>query len=246
MPGPRPATVALIVLLAACDHPPPPPAEAAAARSVAAAPLSTTDTGTTAIGVKALDGDSIIVRKAGREVEVRLLSIDAQERGQPLADAARSETRRAIVGRSLRLVTGPEKHDRYGRLLAFVFVGDTLVNEALVEAGLAVAYFRAPNIAQADVILAAQKRAHAARRGLWQEGKRYEEPRSARERKRGWSVTKVWLKYSRWTIIGNRRTKLAHWPGCRHVDSMSSGNRVRFESIAEPVAAGYSMEKGYR
>ena len=43
----------------------------------------------TARVIRVRDGDSLLVRAAGRDVEVRLADVDAPERGQPHADQAR-------------------------------------------------------------------------------------------------------------------------------------------------------------
>jgi micrococcal nuclease len=60
-----------------------------------------------------------------------------------------------------------ERTDRYGRLLAYVFLGDVLVNEELVKEGLARAHRYGRNAALAARLEAAEHEARAAHRGLW-------------------------------------------------------------------------------
>jgi endonuclease YncB( thermonuclease family) len=75
----------------------------------------------TVVGVEAIDGDSIEVRfPSDLLVEVRLLSIDCPEHGQPISDDAVEFTRRFVKGRLLTLETGAEERDHYNRLLAMV------------------------------------------------------------------------------------------------------------------------------
>ncbi len=99
------------------------------------------------------DGDSIRLADGRR---VRLLGIDAPERGRCLAEEARKELSGLVLGKHVRLkdiVT-----DDYGRVLAIVIVedfrtwiaylqhhGDPLVNRAMLSAGLARNTFSAPN-----------------------------------------------------------------------------------------------------
>ena len=198
-----------------------------------------------ATGIKALDGDSIRVRLAGGgETEVRLLGADCPEKGQVLADEARDFTSALTAGKHLELNGSARKEDRYGRTLAFVSSGGRDVSAELVEAGLAVAYIRPPDTRSADVYLAAQARAHAAGRGVWS-GRKIEEPRSCRERKRGERSAAKFLAYENWTITGNSRTKVGHWPGCRHAEKIIPSNIIRFESVSAAKKAGYKMEGGY-
>lgn len=57
--------------------------------------------------------------------------------------------------------------DRYGRQLAYVWVGTTFVNEAMVRDGWAVLYTVPPNVKYAPRLELAQKEARARRAGLW-------------------------------------------------------------------------------
>ncbi len=78
------------------------------------------------------DGDSLQMADGRR---VRLLGLDAPERGLCMADEAQSALLTAVKGRHVRLkniVT-----DDYGRQLAHVFVGRTDLNAFMVERGLA-------------------------------------------------------------------------------------------------------------
>ncbi len=102
--------------------------------------------------VRVLDGDTIEVELAGERERVRYIGIDTPEMGderpeiRALAFEARRANARLVEGRRVRLELDVEKRDRYGRLLAYVWVGDTLVNEALVRAGHAAPYTFPPNV----------------------------------------------------------------------------------------------------
>jgi len=94
--------------------------------------------------------------------ELRLVGIEA-------GDDARPALHDLIGGRPLRLERlGPET-DRYGRLTAFAFAGDSPLplQIALVEQGRARVSARLGDTACAALLKAAEGRARAAARGLW-------------------------------------------------------------------------------
>jgi endonuclease YncB( thermonuclease family) len=106
------------------------------------------------------DGDSLVVVVDGREERVRLLGIDAPEKGQPFANRSRELTRSLCAAKTITLV--PHERDKYGRILAEAFVGGVNVGHQLVTAGLAWSYH------EEDAGLEAiESDARAARRGLW-------------------------------------------------------------------------------
>jgi len=85
---------------------------------------------------RVIDGDTLVL-EGGRRV--RLLGIDAPERGRPGADAATARLRELVEGRRVRLeFAAPlagRTEDRYGRLLARVLVGRADVGERLRREG---------------------------------------------------------------------------------------------------------------
>jgi endonuclease YncB( thermonuclease family) len=87
--------------------------------------------------------------------------------------AATEELRALLLGKSVELAFGGERSDRYGRIQAQAYVREgeerRWVQGHLLEQGLARAYALAGNRACADALLAAERDARAARRGLWGE-----------------------------------------------------------------------------
>lgn len=100
--------------------------------------------------VAVADGDTVTVLRqtaAGpRQVRVRLTEIDAPERGQPWGARARQALADKVFGRTVQVAADGE--DRYGRLLARLYVADddTLagrdVNREMVREGHAWVYRR--------------------------------------------------------------------------------------------------------
>jgi micrococcal nuclease len=110
-----------------------------------------------------LDGDTFHLDD-GRQV--RCLGIDAPEKGDALADDATKKLNQLIGGKPVRLELGRPERDRDGRLLAYVFLGKTLVNAEVLRQGCA--HVRRPVLAKyKQQLLDAQNDARAAGRGLW-------------------------------------------------------------------------------
>jgi micrococcal nuclease len=128
--------------------------------------------------VRVVDGDTVRVRIDGRRgaETVRYIGIDTPESVRPgtpvqcFAEAASTFNRRLVGGRRVKLVLGRERRDRYGRLLAYVFVTGglrTFVNAELVRRGYARTLTISPNTQYARRFSALQTDARARRLGLW-------------------------------------------------------------------------------
>lgn len=123
--------------------------------------------------VEVVDGDTIEVEIGGEVEDVRYIGIDTPESvtpGQPVecfgVDASR-ENRRLVGGETVRLVFDAERRDRYGRLLAYVYLGERLVNAELIRGGFATTLTIAPNDSLAPRLRRLEQEAGNAGRGLW-------------------------------------------------------------------------------
>jgi micrococcal nuclease len=117
-----------------------------------------------------IDGDTITVAGVG---VVRLLGVDAPEKtggyrtAERFGDEATTFLKRLIEGRVVRLEFDGARRDQYNRTLAYVFLEDgTLANEAIIRAGWAEVYRRF-NLVRTPALLAAEREARDARRGMW-------------------------------------------------------------------------------
>jgi len=124
-------------------------------------------TGTVA---RVVDGDSLVL---GNGQAVRLLGVDAPELTDPNArirDAARESLafvrKRALHKRCRLSYRTARPRDAYGRMLAYVFIGDALLNTEIIKAGHAYVYER-EEFARKPEFHAAERRAQQARVGLW-------------------------------------------------------------------------------
>lgn len=113
---------------------------------------------------RVIDGDTIVLEGGQR---VRYIGIDTPEEGRPYYLEAKEENKRLVEGKSVRLEYDVEKQDKYGRTLAYVYVGDIFVNAELVKNGYAMVFTFPPNVKYAKTFVVLQKEARTAKRGLW-------------------------------------------------------------------------------
>ncbi|MGK7345206.1 MAG: thermonuclease family protein [Candidatus Nitrospinota bacterium M3_3B_026] len=123
---------------------------------------------------KVFDGDTLLVLIGGREEKVRLLGIDTPETDgpytslEPLGEEAKERAAELALGKKVGLVYGGTTlRDKYGRLLAYVHLPDgRVLNEALLEEGLAEAYRRFSHPRKSFYVYLEWK-AWVERKGIW-------------------------------------------------------------------------------
>lgn len=109
------------------------------------------------------DGDTVTCHdNGGRPHRIRLLGIDAPE----LEQAHGREARAALVRKvgDARVAVVSRGFDRYGRLLATLWIDERDVNREMVEEGHA---WASGGIAPTEELVDAESRARRARLGLW-------------------------------------------------------------------------------
>jgi micrococcal nuclease len=128
----------------------------------------------TASVIEVVDGDTIRVRLTAGAIErVRYIGMDTPETNHPTRGEepggreATAVNRRLVEGKAVGLELDVRERDRYGRLLAYVWVGDTMINAELVRLGYAQAATVPPNVRYEDLFVRLQREARAAGRGLW-------------------------------------------------------------------------------
>ena len=123
-----------------------------------------------------IDGDTVVVRLDSDEaVHVRLIGINTPEiahfgkPGECFGIRAATLTRRLALGHRVELQAGRERHDRYGRLLAYVHVvgGPADLERTLLVRGAARTLAIAPNVDRAATYAGLEGSARRAGRGLW-------------------------------------------------------------------------------
>lgn len=136
---------------------------------------------------RVIDGDTL---KLSNGEKIRLIGIDTPEKyyGKKLLRDARRDGKdirtiqgmgskaskfvKEIIGnKRVRLEFDAEKRDRYGRVLAYVYLDDgTFLNAKIVEEGYAQVFTVPPNVKYADRFLELQREARKNKKGLWSSG----------------------------------------------------------------------------
>ncbi|MCP4263809.1 MAG: hypothetical protein GY774_40830 [Planctomycetes bacterium] len=119
-----------------------------------------------ALVTRVIDGDTIELATGKK---VRYIGIDTPEINEPLGQEIAEYNRSLVKNWKVRLVYDKDKHDRYGRLLAYVFVDDVFVNALLVKHGLARVMTVKPNTKYKEYFMQLELEAQAAKRGMWSE-----------------------------------------------------------------------------
>ncbi len=125
---------------------------------------------------RVVDGDTLKVTLEDRyRVEtIRLLLVDTPETKhpskpiQPYGPEASQFAKEKLEGKEIGVEIDVSERDKYGRLLAYVWLGDQMFNEMLLEEGLArVAYIYQPNVKYVDTFQEIQRKAQEEGKGIW-------------------------------------------------------------------------------
>ncbi len=169
------------------------------------------------------DGDTIILDDGEK---VRYLGIDAPEIGhggdpsECYAQKSRKANIAMVIGKKITLRYGIEKRDRYGRLLAWVFLPDgTCVNIEMVRSGNAWVYRNGEKDREMlPTLLKAQREAISNRRGIW-----------------GACTSRPSPVY-----CGNLKTYTFHRPGCPLGREISQRHKISFADRLDAFSEGFS------
>jgi len=86
---------------------------------------------------------------------------------EPMGQEAAAFNRHLVEGKRVHLEYDVQTHDRFGRLLAYVYAGKVMVNEKLLEEGFAQPMTIPPNVRYAQRFRALAEAARREGRGLW-------------------------------------------------------------------------------
>lgn len=182
--------------------------------------------------IRVVDGDTLEVSIQGTKEKVRLIGVDTPETvhptigEEPYGREASNFTKEKLTDQTVELEFDVEERDRYGRLLAYVWLDGEMFNEVLLSEGYAQIATYPPNVRYVERFQAAQQEAREAERGLW--GIIEEEPVTAQRER---------LESSNW--LGNANSKKFHYPDCQHGEKTKPSNQVWFDSRQEALDAGY-------
>lgn len=120
-----------------------------------------------------IDGGTIKIELGGRTETVRYIGIDTPEMNHPTkerepgAPEATEVNRYLVAGQQVRLELDVRERDRDGRLLAYVWVGDRMVNAEMIRRGYAQLLTVPPNVRHQELFIKLHRDARAQKSGLW-------------------------------------------------------------------------------
>lgn len=191
-----------------------------------------------------VDGDTAYMNISGTVEKVRFIGVDTPETKhptvgeEPYGKEASAFTARSLTGRKVYLELDVQERDKYGRLLAYVWlepptnnseaeVRSKMFNAKLLLEGYAQVMTVPPNVKYADMFVKFQQEAREAGKGLWGI------PAPAG----GTSTDKEGY------YIGNARSKKFHCSDCVWAQKISPENRVYFKTREEAIRQGYESCK---
>ena len=168
------------------------------------------------------DGDTVLLKNRAK---VRYLGINTPEidyeggKSEFMAQTAKDFNQELVKGALVRLEYDLERKDGYKRFLAYVFLqnGD-MVNALLVRKGLAYIISIRPNLKYRDLLLECQRKAIKERVGIWSS----------------------LLRYKVEHCLGNRKSYRFHRPDCPFARRISKKNLITFTSSYDAFWQGYS------
>lgn len=184
------------------------------------------------------DGDTITVSINGKKEKVRLLGVDTAEMGQGTwGKKAKDFTQGLTKGKTAKLETDIQERDKYGRLLAYVYVNNIFVNLELIKQGYAQLLTYSPNVKYVDSFTKAQSQARQNSLGIWgtdglkqspyeyrHGGKKNTKVQSVKNNVVTPKVTsnknsvKVSSKSNTVLVHVNHKSGIYHFAGCRYYD----------------------------
>jgi micrococcal nuclease len=122
--------------------------------------------------VRVVDGDTIEI-EGGQKV--RYIGIDTPETVDPrksvqcFGKEASDKNKELVEGKDVELEKDVSETDKYGRLLRYIWIGDLLVNEFLVQEGYAQSSSYPPDVKYQERFNEAEQKAREEEKGLWGE-----------------------------------------------------------------------------
>jgi micrococcal nuclease len=117
--------------------------------------------------INVIDGDTVKIESG--EV-VRLIGIDTPETsggGECYSSEATKKLEELVLNKEVELEKDVSETDRYQRLLRYIWIGDTLVNQVLVWEGYAKVSTYPPDVKYQERFKEAERVARESKAGLW-------------------------------------------------------------------------------
>lgn len=114
---------------------------------------------------RVIDGDTVELSNGDK---VRLIGINTPEKDQPFFRQAQEVLEKLVLEKEVRVETDVSKTDTYGRTLGYLYIGDSFVNQQMIESGYAVVSTVPPNVLHVDALIASADKAKKNCSGMWE------------------------------------------------------------------------------
>ena len=175
--------------------------------------------------VRVVDGDTIVIDYNGTQEKVRLIGVDTPEsvhsdasKNTPYGKIASDYTKKQLTGKTVELEFDVQERDKYGRLLAYVYLDGKMYNKTLLEEGHAKVATFPPNVKYVEEFQQIEKQAQIAQVGMW-EG---------------------YVLKTDGAILANKNSQKYHLADCQGAKKISEHNRIWFDTAEEAETQGYS------
>lgn len=190
---------------------------------------------------RVVDGDTIIVNLNGKEERVRLIGIDTPEsvhpdisKNLPEGKTAYEFTKSKLEGKEVVLEFDVQERDKYGRLLAYVYIDGVMFNKTLLEEGYAKVATYPPNVKYVDEFTEIQKVARENNKGFWMNNIFNGETVKGDTSNNATTSVKTEGKY-----VGSIDSNKYHYPTCRLAEKILKENQIWFDAVEEAEKLGY-------
>lgn len=185
------------------------------------------------------DGDTITVLHDGKGEKIRLYGVDCPESHQDFGSKAKQFTSDMVFGKVAEVK--PMDTDRYGRTVGLVSVDGKLLNEELINAGMAWVYTQYCKEPFCSSWTSHQEKARSTKIGLWSIPTptppwEFRHPTKSEQPKNQVS-SRTETEQQEMLYHGNRSSKVFHSRECQHFNCKNC--TAEFRSREEAVAAGY-------
>ena len=183
--------------------------------------------------VRVVDGDTIIVDMDGTEERIRMIVIDTSESVHPdksknveYGEIASEFTKSLLEDQAVTLEYDVQERDKYGRILAYVYLDGEMINKTLLEEGHAKVATYPPNVKYTKDFTAIQEKAREEKKGVWaydafEEGQTSQNTASDEE-----------------YYIANTNTEKFHRPSCKYTADIKEENSMKLEKREEAMQQG--------
>ena len=124
--------------------------------------------------VRVVDGDTIVIDYNGTDEKIRLIGVDTPESVHPNESKNTEEgmktsnyTKQRLTGKMVTLELDVQERDKYGRILAYVYIDGKMYNKELLEMGYAKVTTYPPNVKYVEEFKKIQEKARENKVGLW-------------------------------------------------------------------------------